>query len=136
MISRRSLIIAGIIGVAWVLLSVVTKRAGYDLVSCPSRLLLDLPCAGCGGTRAFLLLVKGHPVDAFIMNPNVYLVVPAFIAAAALSVYDYFNHSDRLNEYNRIINRFINRPFIYVPIILFKLSIWGYNIWRYRHGML
>ena len=136
MISRRSLIIASVIGVAWVLLSYFTQRAGYTLISCPSRLLLDLPCAGCGGTRAFLLLVKGHPVDAFLMNPNVYLVVPAFAAAAALSAYDYVRHTDRLNECNRSVNRFINRPFVYIPLIVFELTVWAYNVWRYKHGML
>ena len=118
------------------LLSVVTRHAGYDLVSCPSRLVFDLPCAGCGGTRAFLLLIKGHPIDAFMMNPNVYIIVPAFAAAVILSIYDYFHHTDRLNDYNTRIKRFINRPVVFIPVAVFELVVWGYNIWRYKHGML
>ncbi len=39
---------------------------------CPMQLLLGLPCPGCGLTRSGLLLLSGHPVEAFIMHPFLY----------------------------------------------------------------
>ena len=136
MIRQKSLIIACIIGVAYVLVVILTRRAGYDFIVCPSRLVYDLPCAGCGGTRAFLLLLKGHPVDAFFMNPNVYLFLPFLLLGGWLWGYDLIHHTDRLNECYARIKQWGNRPAVYVPILLIEAIIWGYNIWRYRHGML
>jgi len=135
-ISRKGLILLCILGVAWVLLVIITQRAGYNLITCPSRLIYDLPCAGCGGTRAFLLLIKGHPVDAFFMNPNVYPAVLLILAAVALAVYDFFHHTDKLNYWYEKIRRKGNHPSVYVPVILFEIAIWVYNIWRYKNGML
>ena len=36
---------------------------------CPFHALTGLPCLGCGTTRAALLLAKGDPAGAFLMNP-------------------------------------------------------------------
>ena len=114
----------------------ITQHAGYNVITCPSRLIYDLPCAGCGGTRAFILLIKGHPIDAFFMNPNVYLVVPYFLAGFVLMVYDFFRHTDLLNKCYAISKKWGGRPVVYIPILIFELVVWGYNIWRYKHGML
>ncbi|MBP3767093.1 MAG: DUF2752 domain-containing protein [Prevotella sp.] len=136
MISRKGLVILCIIGVTWVVLSYFTQRAGYNVIVCPSRLVYDLPCAGCGGTRAFLLLIKGHPVDAFFMNPNVYPAVLGILAALLLAGYDFVHHTNRLRDISARFRQWGNRPAVYVPVLLFEAVVWGYNIWRYRHGML
>ncbi|MBR4758816.1 MAG: DUF2752 domain-containing protein [Lachnospiraceae bacterium] len=39
---------------------------------CPMQLILGLPCPGCGLTRAGLLLLGGHPIEAFFMHPFLY----------------------------------------------------------------
>ncbi len=135
-ITRRHLIILCTIAIAWVLVSVVTQHLGYNLVSCPSRLIYDIPCAGCGGTRAFLLLVKGHPLDAFFMNPNVYPAVMLLGAAVVLALYDAMNHTDLLNHYCQRFRQLGNRPQVYVPVLICELAIWAYNIWRYTRGEL
>lgn len=41
--------------------------------TCPSAIVLGLPCPGCGITRAAILLVTGHPIQAFQMNPSIYI---------------------------------------------------------------
>lgn len=59
----------------WLILTVAAVLVGMNLLfrtTCPSVLLFGLPCPGCGITRAFLLLLTGHPVQAFWMNPSVY----------------------------------------------------------------
>lgn len=38
-------------------------------VFCPSRLLLGLPCPGCGMTRAVAALLRGDLAGAFILHP-------------------------------------------------------------------
>ena len=70
------------------------------------------------------------------MNPNVYLVVPFFLVGIVLSAYDYLYHTNLLNNYYTCFKKQGNNPKVYIPVLLFETTIWGYNIWRYRHGML
>lgn len=70
------------------------------------------------------------------MNPNVYLFLPFLLLGGWLWSYDLIHHTDRLNECYARIKQWGNRPAVYVPILLIEAIIWGYNIWRYRHGML
>ena len=59
--------------------------------ACAWRGMTGLPCAGCGGTRATLLLLHGEWWSAFILNPGVViasaLLVLAVIYAAVTVVF-------------------------------------------------
>lgn len=46
---------------------------------CPIAIITGFPCPGCGITRAFLLLLTGHPALAWKMNPCIYLWIVFFI---------------------------------------------------------
>ena len=46
---------------------------------CPVVIITGFPCPGCGITRALLLLITGHPVSAWNMNPCIYLWLVCFI---------------------------------------------------------
>lgn len=54
---------------------------------CPIALITGFPCPGCGITRAFFLLVTGHPRLALSMNPCLYL----WILCALLLAYQCFD---------------------------------------------
>lgn len=47
---------------------------------CPLTLVSGLPCPACGMTRASVLLLKGHFIDALIMHPMVLSFFALFIA--------------------------------------------------------
>ncbi|MDI1290639.1 MAG: DUF2752 domain-containing protein [bacterium] len=48
----------------------VLHRAGYpELAQCVFRRVTGVPCAACGGTRAFLALTTGDFSGAFVFNP-------------------------------------------------------------------
>lgn len=134
--SRKTLIGIFLFCIAYVLVVIYTRHIGYDFITCPSRLILGIPCAGCGGTRAFLLLLEGHPVEAFFMNPNVYLALPFIIGIPLLMGYDVLHHTHRLDAAYQRFKTTTNRPAIYIPLLIFEAAIWGWNIWRYSHGML
>ena len=70
------------------------------------------------------------------MNPNIYPAVLLILAAVALAVYDFFQHTDKLSYWYEKIRRKGYHPSVYVPVILFEIAIWVYNIWRYKNGML
>lgn len=51
---------------------------------CPMVLLTGLPCPGCGMTRAALLFLKGHWLQAFWMHPFFYVLLALATAAFIL----------------------------------------------------
>lgn len=57
---------------------------GAPLSLCAWKHTTGLPCAGCGGTRAVSLLLAGHAVSAFTLNPG---AVGGALLFAALAVY-------------------------------------------------
>lgn len=46
---------------------------------CPWLILTGIPCPGCGLTRAGLLLLSGHFIKAWQMNPAIYLWAPFLV---------------------------------------------------------
>lgn len=50
-------------------------------VGCVIRKVTGFPCPGCGTTRAWLNLFKGHVVDAFYWHPLFWLTVPLLLVA-------------------------------------------------------
>lgn len=62
---------------------------GLHAWTCVWKSCTTLPCAGCGATRAVVLLLSGAASDAWSMNPGAVLLVPllgmvALYAAATL----------------------------------------------------
>lgn len=49
---------------------------------CAWRGMTGIPCAGCGGTRAAVLLLQGDWWRALVLNPGVVLGAAAFVAVA------------------------------------------------------
>lgn len=51
------------------LAAAMASRGLLSLPACPSKVLLGIPCATCGGTRAAVALVQGRLGDAFHWHP-------------------------------------------------------------------
>ncbi|MBE2181554.1 MAG: DUF2752 domain-containing protein [Chthoniobacterales bacterium] len=77
-------IAAAVLGVSWC--AVVMAVPSFHV--CTWKTLTGFPCAGCGGTRALLLLFGGRWSDALLMNPGAVLsaVVWAVLMLYASSV--------------------------------------------------
>lgn len=60
----------------------MAARGLLALPACPSKVLLGIPCATCGGTRAAVALVQGRLGEAFHWHP----VGVALLFAAPLAV--------------------------------------------------
>lgn len=63
---------------AWCLIS----AAGLAGWPCVWKSCTAWPCAGCGSTRAVILLSSGSWADALALNPAAVLLVPLLAAAA------------------------------------------------------
>jgi hypothetical protein len=52
---------------------------GYGYPSCPFRALTGLQCPGCGTARSLHQLLHGHPLNAFELNPLIFLASPLLL---------------------------------------------------------
>lgn len=71
---------------AWLILlvAVVHPASGTALVLCPSRLVLDAPCPGCGLTRSLSCAVRGQIEASVAQHPFGLPILALAIAAAVL----------------------------------------------------
>jgi hypothetical protein len=58
---------------------------------CVFHALTGLECPGCGGTRALHQLLHGRFVDAYRLNPMLFLMAP-FVAAGSLTDAQWTRH--------------------------------------------
>ena len=65
---------------AWAVLAAWTPPDDAAWTPCLFRRVTHLDCPGCGLTRAFALIAKGHVTDAFARHP----LAPPLAAQAAL----------------------------------------------------
>ena len=87
--------------------------AMVGLYQCPSMLLFNLPCPGCGMTRAYLALLRLDPIRAFQWHP-------LFPIPLAVVVYTLFR--------NRLIRWRKYEPFAVIAILLLFIVTWGIRI--------
>ena len=57
---------------------------------CPSMVIFGIPCPACGISRAIYLLLQLKFVEAFKMNPSIYMAIPLIL----LYLYFYYNDKD------------------------------------------
>lgn len=123
---------------AWLWLS-VQQTAGDGLhicgltihLGCPSRLLLGIPCPGCGNTRSVLACFRGDLWQAIMFNP-VGLLIALFIVVAPLWIaLDWMRGSTSLlTAWCRTEQRLHNNRVIIV-VILLTLCNWIWNIQKF-----
>ena len=62
----------------------LAHSARIALFGCIWKCTTGIPCAGCGGTRALMFLLRGSPLDALAWNPGAVLAV---VLAAVAGLY-------------------------------------------------
>ncbi len=61
-------------------------QEGGTVTLCAFHRLTGLDCPGCGMTRAAWLLMHGHPIESFKMNPFLWIIfVAAYMGVAEMS---------------------------------------------------
>ena len=109
-----------LLGLIWFLYNLFV---GCDWVLCPTKRFFNLPCPGCGITRAFIELINGNIVKAIYYNANIIVLAPLFFFIF-LSVLNDFIYL-KINTYNLYIklNNYINKGRFIIVFIFFELLV-------------
>lgn len=105
---------------AGLILVIGAVLAGMNVLfhtTCPSMLFLGLPCPGCGITRALCLLLTGHPVEAFRMNPSLYVWLAFF---GYMGFYRYIRE-ERVPHLSVILS-----VVFILALVIYCLGMWKY----------
>lgn len=117
-LARLFLIGLGVVGV-YATISEMSP-AEISLIPCILHLVTDIPCPGCGMTRACIALTHGHFADAWRYHPFSYLIIGLAIVSAFFPMW--------------LKNTWIccspsTRNTIAIGGIVLCLSIWIYKLW-------
>lgn len=104
------------LGIIWITLSIVLERT---ITVCPSKLILNLPCPGCGMTRAINALCHGQIRIAIHYNANCLIMLPAIVFTFFSLLYDIFTGKQfTLNSYKAINTLISNKYFLILFFLL------------------
>lgn len=112
-------------GVLW---GVISYHFDGQIIICPSKLIYNIPCPGCGMTRACLALLKLDFSSAFHYNMNSFIVLPVGIVCSFLLLWDLvFKNNLMYRLYRSVISIFNKRGWICL-LLLFEGIIWVRNL--------
>lgn len=98
---------------------------GVAMPGCQFRRFTGHPCPGCGGTRAGMLLSRGHVIDAFLMNP---LVTMLAVAAAVFALYSAVALVCRLPRFRIRVSSGFERRMVWTMLVVAGVADWVYLV--------
>ena len=112
-----------VLGVFWITLNMYFD---LSLTLCPTKILLGIPCPGCGITRAIKLCFEGAVGAAIKMNPNIILVWILVPIAPCLLIAQLTTKKNYIGK----INSFLNKKTFLFTFGILEGFIWINNIIR------
>lgn len=90
---------------------------------CPWKTILNIPCPGCGMTRAVKLILQGQIIDSFQYNIMALpLVIITIISIVCLVIDIIKNQTTYINRIDKIVQKHM------VLILSFVVVVWLFNI--------
>ena len=117
-LARLFLIGLGVVGIYTTISEI--SPADVSLIPCILHLVTDVPCPGCGMTRACIALTHGHFADAWRYHPFSYLIIGLTIGSAFFPMW-------LKNAWTHCSS--ITRNTIAVGGVVLCLSTWIYKLW-------
>jgi len=93
-------------------------------IPCIFKLVFNIPCPGCGLTRAFILISRLEFADAFRMN---ILAIPLFLGGAAYfvcAVVEAFTGKEAIQAFNSVLSK----KWVIAVAAFMMAASWYYNI--------
>ena len=95
---------------------IINKKTGF-YIPCIFHEITGLDCPGCGITRCLFYLINLNIIDAFKVNPLVFILLPFIIA--------YFIYQSYLYVYNKKDQILVKIPNYIMYTLLFITIVYG-----------
>lgn len=115
-----------IAGLTWIILN--NLLMGHEIILCPVRRLFNVPCPGCGMTRAAMSILDGNIQEAIFYNANIIFVLPASGSCVMIAIYDIVFSKNLLYRCCNITNKFISSKFFLIIFFIFETFIVYHSI--------
>lgn len=97
-------------------------------VVCIFKKITNIPCVGCGSTRALICLSKGEILNALYYNPLTIILVIVFLVFMAIAVKDVVCKTSTVDK---ILHKKLSKG-EYIIIILVFIANWVFNIVKFN----
>lgn len=88
----------------------------------------NIPCPGCGTTRAILELGKGNWLAAFTTNPLGIVALIAMLCTSVVLVNDHLRKQQRLFKLYNQTELWLKNPPVAISSLLLLMANWMWNI--------
>lgn len=128
-ISTKRVTILSALAYVIVCLWLLSVKEGQTTITvCPSKLVYQIPCPGCGVTRATLLMLKGSIVDALMMNPNCLFAVVFLYVYPILLLLGIINKKSYIMLSYQMMDKTLKNKICLYILLVSELMIWIHNI--------
>lgn len=116
------------LGAVWLTWSYMSEGQQSWIV-CPSKVIWHWPCPTCGTTRACLLLLHGHPLQAFVKNANVLPATLFLTGFPILGLYDLLTGKRLVRSIFDWLGDMFDRRWFMALVLVVEAAIWAHNIY-------
>lgn len=99
-----------------------------SLTVCPSKLVYHMPCPGCGVTRATLLMLKGHIIDALMLNPNCLFAIIFVFTYPILLIFSVIKKKAYIIYSYHKVDKILRNKRCLITFLVGELIVWAHNI--------
>lgn len=130
--SKRSLYILSatgcLAGYMWLFYSWATKATGLSV--CLFKKIYHIPCPACGSTRAVIEVFHGHLKEAFLLNPNGFLLAFGLVVLPMWLLYDGILRKDSLFHFYEKVNFLMGRRVVFGLFVSIVILNWIWTIYK------
>jgi hypothetical protein len=98
---------------------------------CLFHKITGIPCPSCGSTRSVFFLLKGDFAHALYANPFGYILLVLMIILPLWILFDLICKKDSFLRLYQATESFVKRKYVCIPAIIFVLTNWIWNIYKY-----
>lgn len=110
----------------WLIYANSEGQAG--IIVCPSKLFYNIPCPGCGITRATLEFLHCNVNGALLLNPNVLLSIAFLLTCPLIIIIELLTKKEIVTYLYTKIEEWLHQKKIWIPLFIIELLVWIHNI--------
>jgi len=123
------LIVACAAGYVWLFYGIMKLQSTNNAAEvCLMKRVTNIPCPSCGSTRAVLSLIHGDFLQSLYINPFGIIIALIMLITPIWILFDVTTKKKTLLNFYRQIEIVLRKPQIAIPLILFVLINWIWNI--------